>query len=97
MKRPSNWRRILINKNNLLVHLDNLTISDKNKRIIYDYSIGLSYKELGQKYSVSSSRAEEVIQNFFYHLSKSNIYKYWQDEAYFDLMMDQIRKKMEAD
>ncbi len=96
-KRQKNWRRDLINKNNLTVHLDNLTISDKNKSIVLDYSKGLSYKELSKKYSISSSRAEEIIQNFFYHLSKSNIYKYWNDPLYFNLMMEQIRKEMEAD
>lgn len=93
-KRPKNWRRELIIKNNLIAHLDNLTISDKNKSIILDYSKGLSYGDISKKYSISSSRAEEVIQNFFYHLSKNGIYKYWQDEVYFELMLEQIKKDM---
>ncbi len=93
-KRPKNWRRTLILENNLIAYLDDVKMSEKNKDIVRDYSEGLSYKELAQKYSISSSRAEEIIQNFFYHLAKSNTYKYWQDEAYFKLMLEQIKKDM---
>lgn len=94
-KHPPNWRRKLIIENNLTQYINNIKISERNKSIVLDYSTGLSYSELSKKYSLSSGRIEEIIQNFFSQLSKNNLYKYWQDPAYISMMMEQIRKEME--
>ncbi len=94
-RKPANWRRELINKNNLTEYLNDLKLSDKNKSIILDYSAGLSYKEVSKKYGVSTSRVEEVLANFFYHLNKSGLYSFTKDPAYISMMMEQIRKEMQ--
>lgn len=96
-KRPNNWRRELIIKNNLIAYLDNINISDKNKSIVRDYVSGLSYKEVGEKYNISSSRVEEVLATFFYHLNKNGLYSFTKDPFYFDLMMKKILDDMKAE
>lgn len=94
-RKPANWRRELINKNNLTQYINTVNISERNKSIVLDYSTGLSYKEIAEKYKISTSRVEEIMQTFFFQLSKTGLYKYWEDPAYFDMMMGEILKDIQ--
>lgn len=92
--RPKNWRRKLINENNLLQYIEKIParFSEKNRQIVRDYASGMTYKELSSKYGVSSGRIEEVLQTFFYYLNKLQIYSFTKDPLYFEIMLNEILK-----
>lgn len=71
MKREkSNFRRERIIKENLLSYIELTSDSGRNKDIVREYTNGATYKEITQKYNISTSRVEQIVANYIFHASK---------------------------
>lgn len=57
--------RDIINK--LLVYIDDVNVSERNKEIVKAYANGVSYAALGRQYELSGSRIRSIIVHFRRH------------------------------
>ena len=54
----------------LLVYIDDVDVSERNKEIVKSYVDGASYSALGRKYRLSGSRIRSIIVNYRRHAVK---------------------------
>lgn len=60
-KNKNNFKRDIINNDNLLDVLEQAKLSSRNKDIMIKYASGVSYKELANEYNVTSARITQII------------------------------------
>lgn len=51
----------------LLVYIDHINVSERNKEIVKEYVEGASYTALGRIYGISASRIRSIIVNYRHH------------------------------
>ncbi len=77
--KPAHHMRQRIIDNDLMIYIDHLKLSDRNKAIVEDYVSGKSYKEIAEKYSLSPNRINGIIFRYIQHcgfyVAKSHMYK----------------------
>lgn len=50
--------------------INKVKMSDRNRKIVVKYVEGMSYKEIAEKYRVSSNRIEQIVCNYLIHAKK---------------------------
>lgn len=51
----------------LLQYKGMIKVSDRNKKIVEEYTQGKSYVDLARKYELSSSRVEQIVYSYIRH------------------------------
>lgn len=54
----------------LLVYIDDVNVSERNKKIVKSYVDGASYAALGRQYKLSGSRIRSIVVHFRRHAVK---------------------------
>lgn len=62
-KQKNNFRRDIINDNNLLDYIDKTNLSSRNKDIMIRYANGTSFRVLADEYGVTMSRITQIVAN----------------------------------
>lgn len=68
----NNFRRDKIIDERLMNYIQFVNISDRNKEIVVAYVNGSTYKELAEKYGVSTNRIAQIVRQYIFHV---RIYK----------------------